>query len=273
MKSWPGGRIGVQNTPTLSSASGIWGIKEQLIARKSSTWPTREVPQTVSGISTWHDASDVNTVTLSAGSVTSWADKSGNSKNLVSVTGKNPGYTSGQAITLNGSQFMYVDLGYNAPVARTMYVVATLYQLDPPASSTGGGILGFENNAADSFDTIVYNENSARKWQTGSSGGARNVIAATSETRVNQKILMTVVYGTGYTKIYRLGVSDATSSSFTPASNQNRLILGVRHNTFATPPTNGYWYGTVSECITYSGMHTDADRQKIEAYLTAKWSI
>lgn len=275
MGTWPGGGIGIQRVPSLSSASGVWNLNEQLLAKKSSTWPlVLEAPQTISGMLTWYDASDLTTVTVSSGSVTAWADKSGNGKTLVSPSGRNPGYTSGQALTFNGTQFMYSDLGYNAPTTRTMYVVCTLYQLDPPASSTGGGVLGFENSSSDSFDTIVYNENSARKWQTGSSGGARNVVAATSETRVNQRILMTVTYGNGHTRIYRMGSLDGSSNSFTPASNQNRIIVGQRHNTWsASPPSNGYWFGTVSECITYNTIHSDSDRQKIETYLNTKWSI
>lgn len=274
MSRWPGNGIGVQRTPTTLAASGVWNLNEQLLAKKASIWPrTTEVPETVSGLLTWHDAADASTVTLSGSSVTAWADKSGNGKNLTSVSGRYPGYTAGQALTFDGSQFMYADLGYNAPTTRTLYAVCTLYQLDPPAASTGGGVLGYEQNGSDNFDTIVYNENTARRWQTGSSGGARNVSSSPSETRVNQRILIAVSYGSGLTRIYRLGALIGSSNSFTPAGGQNRLIVGQRHNTWGTPASNGYWYGTVSECITYNSVHSDADRQKIEAYLTAKWSI
>lgn len=38
-----GGIIGKPNNPTLSSASGVWGLREQLRAKRDSVWPFRNL--------------------------------------------------------------------------------------------------------------------------------------------------------------------------------------------------------------------------------------
>ena len=50
-----GGRLGKINTPSLSSASGFWGLLDQYLSRQSGTWPGSgyTIVQTFTATSTW----------------------------------------------------------------------------------------------------------------------------------------------------------------------------------------------------------------------------
>ena len=42
-----GGIIGVLNTPSTTSASGVWAIEDQYQARTTNTWPLTPVPYSI----------------------------------------------------------------------------------------------------------------------------------------------------------------------------------------------------------------------------------
>lgn len=261
-----GGGGAYQNTPG-NGGSGIVIIRYG----KSSATETGFVPTNISGLTVWYDLSDSTSVTLTSGLVSAVADKSGNNRNLTSYTaGTRPGYVSSQALTFNGAQYMYNDMGYTMPINRTMFAVVTLYQLDPPASSAGSGLMGFEYLGSDNFDTVGYNENSSRKWQFESSGGVHNVVGTVNETLANTRLLISSVQGSNDFRIYRNGAL-YLSGSQTAFNTETRFILGQRHGTQTGGAGNGFWYGTVSEVMAYNSSLNDTDRTTVETYLKNKW--
>lgn len=80
-----GGIIGVANIPTKTTASGVWTLEEQFLARVQDIWPTG-VPSVVTNASVWLDASDLSTITEASGSVSQW-DNKGTLGNFTQGTG------------------------------------------------------------------------------------------------------------------------------------------------------------------------------------------
>lgn len=82
-----GGSIGKNNSPTTSSATGMWTIDEVDLAVRASIWPITIV---TTDLALLLDAGDIASY---PGSGTTWTDLSGNGRNF--TWGSSPSYTSG----------------------------------------------------------------------------------------------------------------------------------------------------------------------------------
>jgi hypothetical protein len=81
-----GGIIGNTNRPTLSTASGVWGVRQQARSRRDDVWPRSLI--VTDGLQVNLDAANPNSY---SGTGTVWFDLSGNNANAT-LTGT--GYTS-----------------------------------------------------------------------------------------------------------------------------------------------------------------------------------
>jgi hypothetical protein len=79
-------------------------------------------PTNIAGLQLWFDASDSSTITQSGGSVSRWADKSGNGHDATQSSGAaKPGY-SGGFLTFNGSQYLGLP-SFTYAAAVSIYAV------------------------------------------------------------------------------------------------------------------------------------------------------
>ena len=100
MPLYNGGRIGSNNDPTTSVASGLWTLEEQSVAIRNELW-TGLVPSIVTdGLVLHLDAGDSASY---PGSGTTWTDLSGNGNNGTLVNGVGYVGTNGGSLSFDGT--------------------------------------------------------------------------------------------------------------------------------------------------------------------------
>ena len=113
------------------------------------------VPTDIANLLTWHDASDLSTITLTSGFVSQWDDKSGNGNHLVQGTGsKRPG--SGvesinglNAIDFDGTNDFLEKTGLSIGPSITIFMVCNIFS----SGSKDKSIVSF--NAASKLSTSL----------------------------------------------------------------------------------------------------------------------
>jgi hypothetical protein len=235
------------------------------------------IPTSISGCQLWLDAADASTITSSSGSITSWADKSGYSRNATSNNGSGVYVTDGLTgrrptvqITPSGNMRSYVPAGtfYNA---ITFFVV-------------------FEHTgAATGLDAIITRTSSSQM----NIGGPFDMYTASSTTT---RIIGDINGYTMYRASDLLGLNTtptlwtvSVSVPFTWTEFKNGTALSTLGS---TPVTGGYYNdsgnyvylgtrgdgvtsmrGNISEIIMYNSVLPASDRIRVELYLSYKWNI
>lgn len=225
----------------------------------------------------WLDASDTSTITESGGSVTTWADKSGNGNNAtssgtspttgtVTINGLNAlDFTTGQRMTVpHGAEF-HNDLGQHVFVVAewdTLNTFSAVYSRYAGAGSREFNLIKQNNTApANSF-----------YCQFSQDGSAVTTIGKVTAIEVDTPY---VLYGSIQDDEYvEVGVNNARAD-------QRSLITGSVYDD-PTPPnitigdqsTTGVpMLGKIAEVIVVSGVLSVADKDFILSYLGAKWGI
>lgn len=143
---WPGGVVGVQRTPTLTSASGVWGLNEQFLSQKSSSWPRLSIIQ--EGLMVHLDASVTSSY---PGTGTTWFDISGNGRHASGSAS----YSSdvGGTFLFNNNEFVGSSSGVTGNTARTLagwHKLATADRIPftfGNVSSTGNSAFAYAPNS------------------------------------------------------------------------------------------------------------------------------
>jgi hypothetical protein len=244
-------------------------------------------PRSISGLALWLDASDASTLFQDAAATTpatetdnpvgAWLDKSGNGRHVTQATaGSRPTISATKqngrnALAFNGSSQSLSIASYNAEnglSGLTRYVVASMSS--PAASAisrvtTGGG---------DSFFATVSSD---LRFYAGAS--AYSAVASTNYGLLTSgtNIIGSVYDGTagsvaaGIKPYYNGAAIPPSSTSGTlpttlPSGTPGFWIgsnLGV----------NSFWPGRIVEYISYSRALGNAERQRLERYLAAKYGI
>lgn len=92
-----GGFIGRTNTPTLSSAKGVWSLRKQSLALRDGIWP--ESPIVKDGLVLYLDAGLTSSY---PGTGTTWTDLSGNGNNGTLVNGVGYSSSDGGSLIFDG---------------------------------------------------------------------------------------------------------------------------------------------------------------------------
>ena len=222
-------------------------------------------PTQIAGCQLWLDAADVNgngTTPANGSTVTTWIDKSGNSRNG-SSTGS-PTITSGQII-FSGSQLFSGSLS-NTTTNLTAFVVAKI-TINPATyasrilSASAGG-LDYDNTA--SMDVLVYDDTgnlltSFRNYTRLSSVVTTSNQTFIAVTRTNATTNTLYLNGTGSTTVT---LSGGAVGSF-----------GYTTYWVGSGPSGAAITGTVSEVLYYHADLTDTQRQQVEGYLAQKWGL
>lgn len=114
-----GGIIGLKNSPTTVSASGVWGLREQTRAQRDSLWPSKSYVK--DGLLMYLDAG--NSASYS-GSGTTWFDISGNNRNMTLFNGVGYDSVDGGRLIFDGfndyAQISNCGISTGANVAHTI---------------------------------------------------------------------------------------------------------------------------------------------------------
>ncbi len=244
-----------------------------------------EGPSRMKGLQLWLDVKDTGTLftnnDCSTGAqptnndtIGCWKDKSGNGFNVTqSSAGSKPTYQTGgnfPKLLFDGSNDSMLGTYTGSITNNTVFVVANLTTLTP--TEAGPGLLTIETIGGATFDSLVYNEYTAKRWMNGSNGWTRtpNAISSTDETSTNIMVLGITRQASNY-KIYQNSTPIASTTSYSPPTITNGdFLIGLRH----TPAeANGSFAGGIYEAIVYNRVLSDPERHQIESYLGERWGV
>ncbi|MFK7849884.1 MAG: DUF6288 domain-containing protein [Akkermansiaceae bacterium] len=240
------------NPPVVDAGS------DQTFALSGNSWsPESLVP------ALWLDASDTESITLAAGKVAEWGDKSGNNRNATQTTATNqPTLTSGglngmDVLTFDGSSdFLNVDLDFMAGVDHSVFVVTkTTAHTDIYGAANGG-------SGSNSLH-VGYRSSSSYRMNYWANDWYGTVSSNHQSGATN---LLNFVWQPGVSKeIFANGFSEGTTSNaglIATMSGGGRISNVVGH---------GFYGGDLAEFIVFDRALTLAERQSMEGFLAHKW--
>lgn len=237
-------------------------------------WDTNYLP--VSGYSVWLDASDASTITYSSGSlVSAWKDKSGNGYDFtMATTSKQPTLTTNLQNGLPGIKFYdngtagkYLgNSSFNFDnSAFTFFVVfnSTSSGANYPAllgRNTPGGVQLGGNNAGPSALSISKIGTATQNSSLSYTGSNADVAVYRATAGISSGSLTVRCYLNGGT-----ATADITQTGL--GSGNSTVIGASADGAGDSMAQNAY----ICEIIVYLTALSNSDRNKVEAYLKAKW--
>jgi hypothetical protein len=286
-----GGFIGANVTPAASAinsaASGVWTVREAESLKRAGTWPRfAAVPETISGLQLWLDASDASTLfnattggslVAADGGVARWEDKSGNGRHATQGTaGSRPLRKTG---TINGRDALRFDGSDDRLIVPTS------------AINFGGSdfeifLVGRGNASYNSFLTCGDASGSAgyilrmlvesARLQAAirtTEGAALDILGASSSYTSQSLVLFGLRRSSSTFTATRNGTSLGTASNDGPMANTTQVAaIGAW---VEGPPTAYYYHltGDIAEIVIYHSALSAAHRTLVESYLIAKWGV
>jgi FtsP/CotA-like multicopper oxidase with cupredoxin domain len=234
------------------------------------------VPTQIANLAAWYDASDATTIAQTAGSVSSWKDKSGNGNTLVQSTTSSMPATSQTidglgALAFKGGQYLSstnASFSHEVENASTAFVVTNASATTNSESVMSSGIPPF---------------GVAPRWEF------RPQESAQTHFDFNNDTVGRVSAAPAYSgpTLWSIGGSLAAKAEF---MSRDGTVLGtstgpggsaqtvgyplVVGGNFTTTNTLSYGYtGTVGEILIFNRYLTTAETQEIEGYLACKWGL
>lgn len=252
---------GVTLSGTLTGALALSG---NLSVGGGNLW----TPALQSDLALWLDAADAGTLTLDAGAVSTWADKSGNARHVGEVNAsRQPTY---QAAGWPGG-LPCIDWGTAANVKRLFYdpgVAGEDYRInfvvavwDDPGSTfpTYNALFGGYAQTGLNSGVCLAGASGGAGWFTGGAGAWH-----AGQVFHNGGLAASLV---ALPLIQSPFIVRADSAA---ATNAQGFCIGNNRNYIS----NNYgWRGRVAEVVSVSTAISLADRQRIEGYLAHKWGI
>jgi len=228
------------------------------------------IPSSVSGLQLWLDGRDVNGTNqaVASGSLTTWTDKSGYTRNATSWPNA-PYYTSnvGAQFTYTSTQGLisYIPAGvFSSGV--TMFLV---FQKNGgsyiPAYVDGDGLISRTvSNLASPFDVNGTVRIIGKNSQPQGNINGSNISTFTS----NNVWCATITNGSVYNE-YSNGTNtiSATASPAYYDDVASNVTIGTRYDQYV------FFNGVISEVVMYNTALNTTQRQKIEGYLAWKWGL
>jgi hypothetical protein len=230
------------------------------------------VPTQFPGCALWLDAADTNSVSVTAGNVTSVNDKSGNGYTMTKTGAGNIPYASSSLnglnmMTFSGSNTYLAtsstnfDFGTNDFAIFTVVITSsTSNGLYPIISKNFGNATNawtFWRNNGNQFSLNNYNSGSLYSPASSSSSVASSTPYFTSVTSLR----------TTTTNVYANGVGGTPGGASASANTVGSFPILIG----ATPTLN--FGGQIGEIIVYNGTISTAQRQQVEGYLAWKWGL
>jgi hypothetical protein len=217
----------------------------------------------------WLDASDVDTITESGGSVSGLGDKSGNSNDMVGGAGNQP--TTGTR-TINGLNVLDCD--------DTDYLEKTSVAL-PSSGDLAVFIVAKVDSTSSPFDGLFATKGAggffilAAKTTPNFTGGLGQAgMAATQPSFTGGPYNGPSIYSLNfdYAGEGEIGGFVDGTSKFTPVSYIGKFTTPNTFRIFAADVSSFNPDGAFAELVMVEDV-TEATRQKIEGYLAWKWGL
>lgn len=162
-----GNIIGKTNDPTISTASGVWSLREQFLAQRTATWPNGIVG---SGLNLYLDAGYISSY---PGSGNFWYDISGNSftaslsgTDYTTDAGGGIVFGSGDTGSLPAAPFTFTGGGFTVSIwLKHTGVVSTArtqryFTLSTSSGASEGPVVRHNASSAASLHGYLYDTNS-----------------------------------------------------------------------------------------------------------------
>ena len=227
-----------------------------------SLLPNTFSPSSITGITLWLDGADPNAngFTPSAGTLSSWKDKSGNNYHATGVNSPQivtSAVNGLSAVSLNGSNWLTSSIA--ASTFSSYLNVFFVYKVNGSVSfyapwTRSSGATGAP------FDQYSENRYIGGTWFT----STWNHASATSTTLMTQ---MQNVSGSTFYEYLNGSTSAAASSTASGSDTASTFYIGTRGDTVTR--FNGY----MCEIIVVNASVSLSVQQKIEGYLAWKWGV
>lgn len=235
------------------------------------------VPQPSSNLVLWL-RNDLG-ITTSTGTVSSWADQSGNGHDATQATaGLRPSFTAGAinsavlpTVTFNGTS-QYLSMSSNF---ADLTSGASIFLVLKPTNATSTGIPCSLGNASDSdavFPKIITTQASLTANNLTTSSTVTTPTSTISSS--NYQLLETILLpgagaGTATGTVYVNGVQKAQSTTMQNLNNITRVsdLIGAG----VGPAT--YFNGGIAEVLVYKTALTASQRASVESYILSKFAI
>ena len=216
-----------------------------------------------SSLALWLDAGDASTITSSAGLVSEWRDKSGNSRHATQGTTNSRPSTNGSGLTFDSSnKFM---TGVMDPNTMSSSIQVTVVFTRACCGKNGYDSHPFTlttNNYPTPYDG--YNETLLVGGPTGAywgEGGFVNISSRTTRT-----LLSTSMSATKVAQYINGTLQNSVEGNFPYQHVSSIYHVATRFDRYT------HFTGEINEIVVTSEL-SNANRSNLEAYLGSKWSI
>jgi len=295
-----GSYIGPRPTgPSSSAASGIWDLRTAERQQRAAAWPAPiPVPQTISGLQLWldasaagslYDATSGGSLVAADGGVARWEDKSGNARHATQGTSGNrplrkTAIQGGKdVLRFDGSNDL-LTIGDAATFKFLHSADSTVFIALTRSSNSGSAIMGTADGGTGTVGWTSYffngtstNDRFGLILGRGQSGVAvSQVNSGSAVISSGWNVLSFVSKPTDATAANRASLRQNGGT----AAADNAATGTVSANNSAGAFTIGAYVGfaadyggDIAEIIIYNSALSDTDREAVESYLMTKWGI
>lgn len=211
-------------------------------------------PRQIAGLGLWLDAADTSTVTLNAGNVSEWRDKSGEGRHASqSNSGNRPSLT-----TMNSLDSLLFDGSSDSLLTESFALAQPLTIFAVSQHGGGDDGTGFLFDGGGGERTAIYRA-SAGNWRFYAGSESADIAASDAAPSITCAVF------NGASSLFRLNGTQVSSNNTGSQGVDDGLVIGSADGSVAC------WPGKISEIIVYSGAKTTGEIEQTEAYLSAKW--
>jgi hypothetical protein len=229
MPLYNGGRIGSNNDPTTSLASGLWTGLEQCDAVRNELWPGFVPPIVTDGLSIHLDAGNSDSYSVSG---TTWTDLSGNDNNItLTPTTNGPTYSSadGGYLNFDGNN----DYGYSPSFTsdNRTYTIEVWFKTSTASGKSFIAVNNSTTGSVSNYDRMIYIGTDG-KLRFGHYDGSIEVTTDTITTNDNNWHHAVGTWDGGNLKLYRdnnLVSTNSGANASTDNGTRYWIIAGRRN--------------------------------------------
>jgi hypothetical protein len=243
-----------------------WSITNTVQTANGSLVDTPFLPTDITGCAAWYDGADTSSITMTGTAITSWADKSGNSKTATAFN--SPTYSiSGLGVTMNGTNNYFTT---TVTVSTSTHCLIAAHN---PTTVTGNGVgndsLFRFQQASGTFIVFPYMNGTIPRGyinsQDGTTTGSGTSVLVENAVAGKFNIVAANIAATSQ-NIYKNGVLQSTGAG--SLTNVTSDVMGIGSYVQLYE-----WYqGTIYEMIVYNTTLTTAQFQAVTNYLQRKWN-
>lgn len=213
----------------------------------------------------WLDASDASTITLNGSNVSSWADKSGNGRNVTQATAANQppysanGFNGKPCIDITAAPRYLRNIGSGTLPSVTISFIGQFANLLDTSRSVG---YAAEDPAVSPNQSMMMAADGSLRF----GGGMTASVAITTNP-----IIRVATRSPTLVQDFRDGNAAAISETAPATEIANRINIG--NTVVDVALAGGTFTGKIAEVVFLASEISTENRQKLEGYFAWKWGL